>query len=57
MCSIADRKRSAALWMSDAFGSGLLLPLPGELSWHGPCQATLDLAQIVLPKKSYFLNY
>jgi hypothetical protein len=48
MCSFADRRRCEAHWMSDAFGSGLLLPLPGVLSLHRPCQATLELAQIVL---------
>lgn len=57
MCSIADRRQCEAHWMSDAFGSGLLLPIPGVLSLHRPCQATLELAQIVLPNKTYLMRY
>jgi len=50
------RRRCAAHWMSDAFVSGLLLLLTGVLSLHRPCQATLELAQIVLPNKTYLMR-
>jgi len=29
----------------------------GVLSLHGPCQATLDLAQIVVPNKTHWMRY
>ena len=57
MRSFADRRQCAAHWMNDAFGSGLLLHLPGLLSLHRPCQATLELAQIVLPNKTFLMKY